>query len=140
VKLSKKTDYALRSLCYLAAEDRKEYISIRALSEANDIPYRFLQQIVLDLKQHGWIITQPGRDGGLRLARPADAITVGEVVRVFDGVLAPIGCVSITNYEACSQETTCLFRPLLLEVRNYTADLLDRTTLRDLIDNKTKVE
>lgn len=133
MKLSKKSDYALRTLCYLAIQEEERQISIRKLSTVNDIPYRFLQQIVLDLKQNGWVTTLPGREGGLLLAKRPRDITVGEVVRVFDGVLAPIGCVSITHYETCSQENTCLFRPLFLGIRNYTAALLDRTTLADLI-------
>lgn len=135
MRFSKKSDYALRTLSCLAVQEKDRQISIRKLSAINDIPYRFLQQIVLDLKQNGWVTTLPGREGGLLLARPPEHITVGEVVRFFDGVLAPIGCVSITHYTACSQEKSCLFRPLLLEIRNYTAALLDRTTLADLIHN-----
>jgi Rrf2 family protein len=133
MRFSKKSDYALRALCYLSGQADSKPVSMRTIAQDNDIPYRFLQQIALDLKANGWISTVPGREGGVVLARPPHAITVGEVVRYFDGVLAPIGCVSTTHYTACSQETSCRFRRLLLEVRNYTAALLDRTTLSDLL-------
>jgi len=132
MRFSRKSDYALRALTYLAIADQPGPISIRTLSQKNDIPYRFLQQIVLDLKANGWINTIAGREGGIHLAKRPENITVGEVVRHFDGVLAPIGCVSIKHYELCSQESVCLFRSLLLEVRNNTAALLDRTSLADL--------
>lgn len=133
MRFSKKSDYALRTLTFLAAQDTPGPFSIRVLAKTNDIPYRFLQQIVLDLKANGWINTVSGRDGGIMLAKPAREITVGEVVRFFDGVLAPIGCVSIKHYTPCSQEAVCRFRGLLLDVRNMTAALLDRTTLADLM-------
>ena len=132
MRFSKKSDYALRALTYLAAVRNPGPVSIRTLSQKKDIPYRFLQQIVLDLKTNGWITTVAGREGGIQLAKRPEDITVGEVVRFFDGVLAPIGCVSIQHYEFCSQESSCPFRSLLLDIRNNTATLLDRTSLADL--------
>ena len=132
MRFSKKSDYALRALTYLAALKHPGPVSIRTLSQRKDIPYRFLQQIVLDLKANGWITTVAGREGGIHLAKRPEDITVGEIVRFFDGVLAPIGCVSIKHYELCSQESSCLFRGLLLDIRNSTAAFLDRTSLADL--------
>ncbi|HOC67706.1 MAG TPA: Rrf2 family transcriptional regulator [Candidatus Hydrogenedentes bacterium] len=132
MRVSKKSDYALRTLTYLAVQETPGPFSIRFLAKANDIPYRFLQQIVLDLKANGWVTTLPGREGGIMLAKSAREITVGEVVRFFDGVLAPIGCVSVNHPTPCSQETVCRFRGLLLDIRNTTAALMDRTTLADL--------
>lgn len=135
MRFSKKSDYALRALVHLAGQSNREPISIRTLASVNDIPYRFLQQIMLDLKANGWVNTLAGREGGIVLAKPPVGINVGEVVRFFDGVLAPIGCVSSTHYEACSQEPVCRFRRMLLEIRNHTAAIMDRTTLEDLVRN-----
>lgn len=132
MRFSKKSDYALRTLIYLTLQEYPGPFAIRHLAHTNDIPYRFLQQIVLDLKANGWIATVSGREGGIMLAKPAGEITVGEVVRFFDGVLAPVGCVSIKNYTPCSQQAGCRFRGLLLDIRNTTAALMDRTTLADL--------
>ncbi len=134
MRISKKADYALRTLVDLTLHYDKRPVSIRAVAEKNDIPYRFLQQIALDLKAKGWIATQAGRDGGMALAKPPHVITLGEVVRFFDGVLAPIGCVSTTHYTPCSQEGTCRFRRTFLNIRNHTAALMDRTTLAALAE------
>jgi Rrf2 family protein len=129
MKLSRKSDYALRALFGLIASDGKTPVSIRELAEKYDVPKRFLEQIMLELKSRGWVRSIPGRDGGFVLAKKPDEITMGEVVRHFDGVLAPIGCVSTTHYEPCSQETVCRFRRVLLDIRNYTARRMDAATL-----------
>ena len=136
MRFSKKSDYALRALVALAAGNTKRPVSIRTLADGNDIPYRFLQQIVLDLRDKGWIKTHAGRDGGITLDKPPNAIRMGEIVRHFDGVLAPMGCVSTTHYQSCSQEHSCRFRRILLEIRNHTAHLMDRTTIAMLLTNK----
>jgi Rrf2 family protein len=132
VKVSKKSDYALRVLVYLAEHYGKGPISMRTLARHHDVPYRFLQQISLQMREEGWISTIQGREGGIQLAKDPEEITMGEVVRAFDGVLAPIGCVSITQYESCSQEMHCKFRRTFLEIRNHTAQRMDQTTLRQL--------
>lgn len=132
MRLSKKSDYALRALIGLARWARSEPLSMRTLAALNDVPEKFMQQIMMDLKAQGWVTSTAGRDGGYKLALPPEDLTMGQVVRNFDGVLAPIGCVSITNHERCSQEPTCSFRRVMLEVRNHTADLLDRTTLAEI--------
>jgi Rrf2 family protein len=129
MKLSRKSDYALRALFGLIASDGKTPVSIRELAEKHDVPKRFLEQIMLELKSRGWVRSIPGRDGGFVLAKKPDEITMGEVVRHFDGVLAPIGCVSTTHYEPCSQEPVCRFRRVLLDIRNYTARRMDAATL-----------
>lgn len=129
MKLSRKSDYALRALLTLVAEYGKGPVPIRELALRNDVPKRFLEHIMLELKERGWVRSVPGRDGGYELGRPPEEITMGQVVRYFDDVLAPIGCVSTMHYEACSQEPVCRFRRVLLEIRNYTARLMDNATL-----------
>ena len=130
MKLSRKADYALRALLTLVDRYQDgEPVSVRVLAERNDIPKRFLEQIMLDLKGRGWVESIPGRDGGFRLARRPEEITLGAVARHFDGILAPIGCVSVTNYEPCSQEPTCRFRRVLLNVRNFVAEAMENADL-----------
>lgn len=133
MRISKKSDYALRALVTLAGQEPGDLLSIRRLAEGNDIPRRFLEQIMMDLREQGWVFGVTGRDGGYRLAVPATALTMGEVVRHFDGVLAPIGCVSVKHYEPCSQEPTCRFRRVFLEARNHAARMLDGLTIADLL-------
>ena len=129
MKLSKKSDYALRALFTLVGFRGRGPMSIRELAEKNDIPRRFLEQIMLDMKNQGWVESIPGRVGGFQLARNPDQISMGEVVRHFDGILAPIGCVSTSHYEACTQESSCRFRRVLLDIRNYVVKLMDGATL-----------
>jgi Rrf2 family protein len=132
VRISKKTDYALRALFTLVDHFGGAPIPIRELARRNDVPKRFLEQIMLDLKAQGWVKSETGIRGGYMLARKPEKITMGEVVRFFDGILAPIGCVSVTGYERCSQEPVCKFRRVFLDVRNYVAGAMDKATLADV--------
>ncbi|MCC7204523.1 MAG: Rrf2 family transcriptional regulator [Phycisphaeraceae bacterium] len=132
MKLSMKTDYALRAMFTLVEQHQhgpSTPIPIRELARRNDVPKRFLEQIMLDLKGKGWVKSVPGRDGGYLLGKKPEEITMGQIVRHFDGIIAPIGCVSVSDTMRCSQEPLCRFRRVLLEIRNFTARLMDRSTL-----------
>ncbi|MDD3007291.1 MAG: Rrf2 family transcriptional regulator [Arcobacter sp.] len=128
MKVSKKTDYALRAL-FAIAEQKNSSISIRELSESTDVPRRFLENIMLEMNKAGWVSSIPGRYGGYVLAKASNEITLGEVIRHFDGMLAMISCVSVFNYEPCSQEGKCYFRRVFFNIRNLTAQILDKTTI-----------
>lgn len=136
MKLSRKSDYALRALMTLVERFGKGPVSIRELAEKNDVPRGFLEHIMLDLKAQGVVKSIAGRIGGFILARDPSEITMGEIVRHFDGLLAPIGCVSMSHYEPCSQEPTCRFRRVLLDIRNYTARKMDEATLTEVFGAK----
>lgn len=132
MRVSKQTDYAIRALMTLVDHYGGAPIPIRELARRNDVPKRFLEQIMLDLKAQGWVTSVAGIRGGYVLAKKPEKITMGEVVRFFDGILAPIGCVSVTGYERCSQEPVCKFRRVFLDVRNYVANAMDRATLAEV--------
>ena len=132
MRISKKTDYALRTLFTLVEHYGRGPIPIRELARRNDVPKRFLEQIVLDLKRQGWGDSLPGMRGGILLAKPPAKITMGEVVRHFDGIIAPIECVSTSGYKRCSQEPVCRFRRVFLEVRNHATNLMDSSTLESV--------
>ena len=132
MRVSKKTDYALRALFTLVDHYGGLPIPIRELARRNDAPKRFLEQIMLALKSQGWVDSVAGIRGGYILARNPNKITMGEVVRHFDGILAPIDCVSVTGYQRCSQESVCRFRRVFFDARNYVANLMDRTTLAEV--------
>ena len=132
MRVSRKTDYALRVLFTLVDNYGGEPIPIRELARRNDAPKRFLEQIMLDLKAQGWVSSSAGMRGGYALAKNPGKITMGEVVRHFDGILAPIDCVSVTGYSRCSQEPTCRFRRVFLDARNYVAGVMDRSTLGEV--------
>ena len=136
MRVSKKTDYALRALFTLVEHFGRGPIPIRELARRNDVPKKFLEQIMLALKERGWVSSRPGLHGGYLLAKAADKITIGQIVRHFNGILAPIECVSVTGYKRCSQEPLCRFRRVFLEVRNYVTNLMDRSTLADVAKGK----
>jgi Rrf2 family protein len=129
MKISKKSDYALRVLMTLVEHYGQEPISIRELAKRNAVPKRFLEHIMLDLKSQGWVTSLSGKSGGYVLSKRPEEIRMGQVVRYFDGLLSPINCVSIGQYEACSQEAVCRFRRIFLDARNETTRLMDNTTL-----------
>jgi len=133
MRVSKKTDYALRALFTLVEHFGSGPIPIRELARRNDVPKKFLEQIMLALKERGWVESSPGLRGGYQLAKPPNKIMMGEVVRHFDGILAPLECVSITGYQRCSQEPVCRFRRVFLDARNYVANLMDRASLAEVI-------
>jgi len=138
MKVSKRGEYALRSLINLgfAAEAKRALVQVSELAESEQLPVKFLEQILQELKEAGYVQSQRGKFGGYRLAKPAAKITIGEVVRLIDGPLAPIRCVSQTAYEKCTcpDETHCGLRMLMLDVRNAIAGILDRYTLADVVD------
>lgn len=127
-----RTDYALRALFTLVEHHGGNPIPIGELARRNDVPKRFLEHIMLDLKAQGWVESLPGKRGGYMLRKKPEKITMGEVVRHFDGYLAPIACVSVTDYKRCSQEPVCRFRRVLLRARNMVAELMDKATLADV--------
>jgi Rrf2 family protein len=132
MRISKRTDYALRALFTLVDHFGGTPIPIRELARRNDVPKRFLEQIMLALKSQGWVKSEAGIRGGYLLAKNPAKITMGEVVRHFDGILAPIDCVSVTGYKRCSQEPVCKFRRVFLDARNYVAGVMDRATLAEV--------
>lgn len=136
MKVSKKTDYAFRALFTLVDHYGRGPIPIRELARRNEVPKKFLEQIMLDLKSRGWVESTAGVRGGYVLARSPDKITMGEVVRHFDGMLAPLECVSVSEYKRCSQEPVCRFRRVFLVARNMVADLMDKATLADVAKGK----
>jgi Rrf2 family protein len=135
MRISKKTDYALRVMFTLVDHYGGTPIPIRELARRNDVPKRFLEQIMLALKSKGWVDSAAGIRGGYFLAKPPAKITMGEIVRHFDGIIAPIDCVSVTGYQRCTQEPVCRFRRVFYDVRNYVANLMDKSTLADVAKN-----
>jgi Rrf2 family protein len=142
MKLSKRGEYALRSLINLgiAAKVGRSLLRVTELAKAEDLPVKFLEQVMQQLREAGIVESERGKLGGYRLAKPASQIHIGEIVRLIDGPLAPIGCVSQTAYEPCNcpDEAHCGLRMLMLDVRNAIANILDRYTLADVVEVTTR--
>ena len=138
MRLSKRGEYGLRALIALANGQENSptgMIQIREISEREQIPSKFLEQILLALKNAGLVHSKMGVGGGYYLARPPKEITLGQIVRTLDGPLAPIKCVSQMAYEPCGcpDEETCGLRMVMGDVRNAIANILDNTTLASVL-------
>jgi len=142
MKLSKRGEYALRSLINLgiAFKVGRPLVRVTELAKAEDLPIKFLEQVMQQLREAGFVESARGKHGGYRLAKAPSQIHIGEVVRLIDGPLAPIGCVSQTAYVPCNcpDEAHCGLRMLMLDVRNAIAAILDRYTLADVVEVTTR--
>lgn len=134
--LTAKGKYGLKALVHLAHYPMGELALVSDIAMANNIPKKFLDAILSDLRNAGFVQSRKGKGGGYRLARAPEEIKIGSVVRVLDGPLAPIPCASHTRYEPCDDcdVATCQVRHMMLNVRNAIAEVLDSTTLAQMRD------
>lgn len=139
MRLSKRGEYGLRAMIALAEtasnSDPPLMMQIKEISRREQISPKFLEQILLTLKNAGMLHSKMGVGGGYYLARPAGEITLGQIFRVLDGPVAPIRCVSQMAYESCGcpDEATCGLRLVMSDVRNAIAGILDTTSLADVM-------
>src|ERR1700733_8295911 len=130
--ISKKTKYGLQALFALTRRYGEGPVLIATLAKEEEIPLKFLEGILLDLKGRGIVESKKGPRGGYHLSEPPSKITIGTVIRALEGPLAPLPCASETAYrpcEDCSDVEHCETRILMREVRDAIAGILDRTTL-----------
>lgn len=136
--LSKKSEYALRATINLgiAAEVGRGTVSGSDLAEANRLPLKFVERILQELREAGIVETYRGKFGGYSLAKPADQIGIGQIIRLMDGRLAPICCASENAYQPCTcpDEDHCGLRMLMIDVRNAIANILDRYTVAQVVE------
>jgi Rrf2 family protein len=133
--LSRKSKYGLKALLALAQREDRGPVLISELADRDAMPKKFLEAILLELKRHGVVESRKGKGGGYFLRRKPAEITFGEVIRVFDGPLAAVPCVSKLAYMKCAEcvdEQTCGVRLAMKDVRDATAHILDNTTLADV--------
>ena len=136
--LSQKTRYALKALLELAALPAGATLSAAAISARRTIPVKFLEAILVELKRDGLVHGQRGRSGGYQLARSAEDISFGSIVRLMEGSLALLPCVSVTQYRQCADcadARTCELKKLFRVLRDSTAAILDGWTLADARGN-----
>lgn len=132
MNVSTKSEYGLRALIYLASGENREAVPAREIAQSWNVPVKYLEQILKTLKEAGIVTGQVGVGGGYRLTRPASLITAGEVIRVLDGRLAPMGCVSPFDYEPCEFEPACGLKLLWTRARAALVSVIDHTTIADL--------
>lgn len=135
--LSQRARYAVKALLALSRVPVGESLQIKAVAEQEHIPRSFLEHIMLDLKRHQFVGSRRGKDGGYFLLRSPTDITLGQVLRLIDGPLAPLNCLSKTAYkrcEDCGDETTCALRLAFDAVYRSTLAVVDKMTLADAVD------
>jgi Rrf2 family protein len=137
MRLSKRGEYGIRSMIHLARNASPgELIQIKQISSKENIPIKYLEQILLSLRHAGLLNSRMGIGGGYYLAKEPASISLGQIVRTLDGPLAPVNCVSQMAYEPCDcpDEKTCGLRLAMLEVRNSISTVLDNTTLAEIVN------
>jgi Rrf2 family protein len=133
--LTNKGKYGLKAMVHLAGIEPGALAQVQDMADSNNIPKKFLDQILSELRNAGLVFSKKGKGGGYALARQASQITVGQIVRVLDGPLAPIQCASVTAYRACddcSDERACAVRLMMVKARNAIAEVLDSHSLADM--------
>jgi Rrf2 family protein len=134
--ISNKAKYGLHALMHLNEKYNQGPILIADLAQEERIPKKFLELILLELKNHGILQSKKGKGGGYQLARHPSEITLGQVIRILDGPLAPVSCVSQIAYKPCKEckdEHRCGIRLVMKDVREAVANILDKTSLADMV-------
>jgi Rrf2 family protein len=134
MRLSRRSEYGIRALVDLVRHRDEAPVALATLAERNNLPPKFLEQIMSTLKHGGIVRTTLGARGGYGMAVEPATISVGRVIRLLDGALAPLPCVSLRYYGRCScpDEATCSLRDVMLDVRDVMLEILDRETLADI--------
>lgn len=137
MKLSTRGDYGVRVVLELAEAGPNTVLSANELAARTSLPKNYLANLLRDLQTRGVVRSVRGSNGGFTLGRAADSITVGEVVRIMEGPLAPIACASLTAHQPCptsrcQEEAECVLRDMWLDVRNAISEVVDNTTFADL--------
>jgi Rrf2 family protein len=141
--LSQKAKYALRAMLALAEAGEGGALQIAEIAERHRLPRRFLEQILLDLKHHGLVASKRGKNGGYTLIRSPAEITFAQIVRIIDGPLAPLPCLSRMAYQRCEDcvdERSCAIRKVYGAAYAATVSVLEGTTLADALDSGTPLE
>ena len=134
--LTKKTKYGLKAMVYLAKNANGQPVLISEIATKENIPLKFLEGILLDLKKNGLLASKKGKGGGYFLEKPAESISIAAIIRVLDGPIALLPCVSLNYYEKCEDcrdEETCSLNRVMVQVRDKTLKVLERQSLKDLV-------
>ncbi len=132
MKISRKGEYALKAMVCLSLNYDRGPVRIKEIAEKEKIPKKFLELILLELKKAGLLQSRRGAGGGYSLIKPPEKISLAQVIRIVDGPLAPISCVSKMAYVRCPDEKNCGLKHVMLDVRNAIAKVLEGITFADV--------
>lgn len=135
--LSNRTKYAIKALLYIYRDKTEVPVHIVDIAKSENIPQKFLELIMLDLKKTEAINSKRGKGGGYFLTKDPKKVMIGKIIRAFEGPIAMLPCASVSNYKKCADcndETTCSLRAMMQEVREQTTHIMDNTSLSDLAE------
>ncbi|MBI5555165.1 MAG: Rrf2 family transcriptional regulator [Elusimicrobia bacterium] len=132
MKISFRGDYALKAILDLSVHYNKGLVRIQEIAKRQDIPIKYLEQLLLALKGAGYLNSQRGAKGGYYLAKNPKNILLGEIIRLMEGPISPITCVSKSCFKRCNEETKCVFRPLWNKIRLLTEEVVDQISFADM--------
>jgi Rrf2 family protein len=141
--LSKKSKYAIKALLYLGRQKEHERILISDIAEQENIPKKFLEAILLELKNAGFLGSKKGKGGGYYLIKPTAEINLADVIRLYDGAIALVPCAAYKYYEACDEcedEATCAIRAVFKQLRDVSVEFLKTNTLAELLSKEKKLK
>jgi len=133
--LSKKTKYGLKALAFIARQNDKTPVQISTIAKSENIPHKYLESILLTLRKSGFLGSKKGKGGGYYLLKEAAQVPMTDIIRILEGPIAMLPCVSLNYYEKCSDcpnEHTCSVHKLMIQVRDNTLKVLRNNTLADL--------
>lgn len=139
MKISRKGEYALRAMIYLALNEKKGYLQSQEIAQKEDIPIKFLEQILLELRNSGLLESRRGIGGGYKLLKSPTEINLAQIIRIIDGPLAPLSCVSQWAHISCPEQETCGLYSVMLEVRNAIVKILEKVTIADVCARTTEL-
>ena len=139
MRLTFKGDYALKIILDLSLTYNQKITQIKDMAKRQDIPEKFLEQIITLLKSAKYIKTVRGPKGGVYLAKPPAKITLGEIIRLMEGPTAPVACVSHSGYTKCTFENKCVFKGVWSQVRDRINDVVDKTTFQDMVEKNQQL-
>ncbi len=141
--ITKKAKYAIKAMIYLSKMKRGENALISEISEAEHIPKKFLEAILLDLRKAGYLGSKKGKGGGYYIIKPADEINMADVIRLFEGAIALVPCVAFRYYERCEEctdEETCPIREVFRIIREDTVAILKANNFAEVINKEKKLQ
>ena len=140
MRISYKTDYALKVILHLAENYPEKLDHIKDISKTQDIPKKFLEQVMLQLKKGGFIMSKKGPKGGYYLNKPPSEITMGDIIRFIDGSISPISCIEKGNETSCDFSSFCVFKPVFKDVENAISSIIDNINFKDLHEEQKKIK
>ncbi len=135
-----KTDYALKVILHLSGNYPDKMDHIKDISQKQDIPKKFLEQVLLLLKKGGFVMSKKGPNGGYFLKKAPDQITMGDIIRYIDGSVSPISCIDAGNEESCNFSSFCVFRPVFNDVEKAVSNIINKKNFKEMLKEEKNLK